>query len=282
MMDADSDAKARIAKLEETLRGLEADGYGDALEPLRTELAAVKKSLEAPAPAPPPPPPPPEKPIQAWTPPEETAPEPAAPPPPIKAWTPEPEPPAPAPRPVEPPAPVPPAPPVTSRMNALRSKTEPGYVAPTSKPATAGAQGVNFWDAINPFKAPESAEARAARIARNEERALETEARRRREEEAEARRRAENAARREERVTADAARIKLQLAVDAAAAALTKDANLFKWSGEARRAAILAEFEAVIEALPQETNEASLSRTDQTSAKEAQASPSRRADWTPR
>ena len=27
---------------------------------------------------------------------------------------------------------VPPAPPVTSRMNALRSKTEPGYVAPTS------------------------------------------------------------------------------------------------------------------------------------------------------
>ena len=156
-------------------------------------------------------------------------------------------------------------------MNALRSKTEPGYVAPTSKPATAGAQGVNFWDAINPFKAPESAEARAARIARNEERALETEARRRREEEAEARRRAENAARREERVTADAARIKLQLAVDAAAAALTKDANLFKWSGEARRAAILAEFEAVIEALPLETNEASLSRTDQTSAKEAQA-----------
>ena len=133
-MDADADAKARIAKLEETLRGLEADGYGDALEPLRTELAAVKKSLEAPAPAPPPPPtppppppPPPEKPIQAWTPPEETAPEPAAPPPPIKAWTPEPEPPAPAPRPVEPPAPVPPAPPVTSRMNALRSKTEPGF-----------------------------------------------------------------------------------------------------------------------------------------------------------
>ena len=170
MMDADSDAKARIAKLEETLRGLEADGYGDALEPLRTELAAVKKSLEAPAPAPPPPPPPPERPIQAWTPPEETTPEPAAPPPPIKAWTPEPEPPAPAPRPVEPPAPVPPAPPVTSRMNALRAKTEKGYVAPTSKPTTAGAQGVNFWDAINPFKAPESAETRAARIARNEER----------------------------------------------------------------------------------------------------------------
>ena len=51
-MDADADAKARIAKLEETLRGLEADGYGDALEPLRTELAAVKKSLEAPAPKP--------------------------------------------------------------------------------------------------------------------------------------------------------------------------------------------------------------------------------------
>ena len=49
-------------------------------------------------------------------------------------------------------------------------------------------------------------------------------------------------------MTADAARIKLQLAVDAAAAALTKDANLFKWSGEARRAHS-RRIEAVIEAL---------------------------------
>ena len=48
-------------------------------------------------------------------------------------------------------------------MNALRAKTEKGYVAPTSKPATAGAQGVNFFDFLNPFKAPESAETRAAR-----------------------------------------------------------------------------------------------------------------------
>ena len=73
---------------------------------------------------------------------------------------------------------MPPAPPVTSRMNACAQRPA-GLRGADVEAATAGAQGVNFWDAINPFKAPGSAEARAARIARNEERALEAEARRR-------------------------------------------------------------------------------------------------------